>query len=310
MKFGMNLLLWTTDPTEERWLPLYARLKKMGFDGIELPVFNLDVARWTRLGRQLDDLGLERTAVTVRSTADDPISPDAKVRQAAVEAHRKVIACCQAGGMRVLAGPYYAALGSFSGSGPTSEEWKRSVAVMRATAELAAPAGVTLVPEFLNRFEIYLLNCVADTVRYVKDVGHPSCRMMYDTFHAHIEEKDSAAAIRAGAKHIAHVHISENDRSTPGSGQVAWDATFDALKAIGYDGWMTIEAFGLALPELTAATKIWRRMYQDEEQLAREGLKFMKAAWAKRAGATKPAPAKVAAKATAKPPAKKSAGKR
>ena len=46
---------------------------------------------------------------------------------------------------------------------------------------------------------------------------------------------------------LAHVHISENDRSTPGQGNVRWDETFDALHEIGYDGLMVIEAFGLAL---------------------------------------------------------------
>jgi D-psicose/D-tagatose/L-ribulose 3-epimerase len=72
-----------------------------------------------------------------------------------------------------------------------------------------------------------------------------------------------------------HVHISENDRSTPGQGQVAWKETFDTLRETGYDGWMTVEAFGLALPEISAATKIWRRMYESEEQLSRDALAFM-----------------------------------
>ena len=105
---------------------------------------------------------------------------------------------------------------------------------------------------------------------------------MYDTFHAHIEEKDTAGSIKDCADVLTHVHISENDRSTPGSGTVRWDETFDTLKEVGYDGWMMIEAFGLALPELVAATKIWRRMYESEEQLARDGLAFMKHQVAKR----------------------------
>ena len=54
---------------------------------------------------------------------------------------------------------------------------------------------------------------------------------------------------------IAHVHISENDRSTPGQGAIRWAENFDALKAIGYDGWLTVEAFGLALPEIDQATQ-------------------------------------------------------
>ena len=131
--------------------------------------------------------------------------------------------------------------------------------------------------EYLNRFECYFLNSAADTVRFVRDVDHPNCRMMYDTFHANIEEKNAAEAIRTAPTYTVHVHISENDRSTPGAGQhpLGRDVRRRSRKT-GYDGWMVIEAFGLALPELAAATKIWRRMYQSEEQLARDGLAFMK----------------------------------
>ena len=106
--------------------------------------------------------------------------------------------------------------------------------------------------------------------------------MMYDTFHAHIEEKSIPEAIRSLKDCLAHVHISEKDRSTPGSGNIRWYENFDTLKEIGYDGLMVIEAFGLALERLVPATKIWRRMYQSEEQLAADGLKFIKAEVAKR----------------------------
>jgi D-psicose/D-tagatose/L-ribulose 3-epimerase len=99
---------------------------------------------------------------------------------------------------------------------------------------------------------------------------------MYDTFHAHIEEKDPAAALRECADVLVHVHLSESDRSTPGAGQVAWSDTFDAIREIGYDDWVVIEAFGDSLPELAGATKIWRRMFESPEQLARDGAKFIR----------------------------------
>jgi D-psicose/D-tagatose/L-ribulose 3-epimerase len=184
--------------------------------------------------------------------------------------------CCEAVGAKLLCGPYHSAIGEFSGKGPTPDEWKWGVDSMRQNAENAAAAGVMLGVEYLNRFECYLLNSAADTVRFVREVGHANCRMMYDTFHANIEEKSVSQAIRACADYTVHVHISENDRGTPGEGHVHWDETFKTLRETGYDGWMVIEAFGLALPELAAATKIWRRMYQSEEQLARDGLAFMK----------------------------------
>jgi D-psicose/D-tagatose/L-ribulose 3-epimerase len=113
--------------------------------------------------------------------------------------------------------------------------------------------------------------------------------MMYDTFHAHIEEKDVASAIRGCADVLAYVHLSENDRSTPGAGQVDWDATFAALHAIGYSGWLTVEALGNADAELASQMKIWRRTYDTEERLAREAIAFVREAWERAATGRRPA---------------------
>ena len=275
MKFGMNLLLWSGE-VNEAMLPVLESLKAMGYDGVEVPIFAPDPKKFGQLGKRLDELGLERTAVTIRTAADNPISPDPKTRAAGVAAMKATLETCQALGAKTLCGPYHSAIGEFTGSGPTPDEWKWGVDSMRQTAENAARAGVMLGVEYINRFECYFLNSAADTVRFVRDVDHPHCRMMYDTFHANIEEKDIAQAIRTAAPYTVHVHISENDRSTPGAGHVDWATSFRTLKEVGYDGWMVIEAFGLALPELAAATKIWRRMYDSEEQLAKEGLAFMK----------------------------------
>ncbi len=280
MKYGMNLLLWT-DRLHDGLLPVLENLKKLGYDGVEIPMFDLslDYAAW---GKRFDDLGLERSAVTVRGGADNPISPDAKVRAAGVAANNRTLDCCQAAGCHALVGPYHSAIGEFSGSGPTADEWKWGVESMRQVAEHAGKVGVKLAVEYLNRFEIYLLNSAADTARFCKEVNHPNCRMMYDTFHANIEEKSVAEAVRTAAPQMIHVHISENDRSTPGAGGIPWGATFDALKSVGYQGWMVVEAFGLALPAISAATKIWRRMFDSEDQLARDSLAFMKREVSKR----------------------------
>jgi D-psicose/D-tagatose/L-ribulose 3-epimerase len=130
--------------------------------------------------------------------------------------------------------------------------------------------------EYLNRFECYLLTTAAQAVELVKTVDHPNFRAMYDTFHAHIEEKSQAATVRALAPVLAHVHISENDRGTPGTGQVNWDDAFGTLDEVGYDGWMVIEAFGRALPDLAAATKVWRDLFPSPEDVYTKGIKFIK----------------------------------
>ena len=279
MRTGINLLLWTDEPTREELLPLYGRLARMGYDGLELPIFGGEPERFRALGARLADLGLARTATAVCPPEADPIHPDVAVRRAALVHLQRAIDCAEAAGAELLGGPLYAAIGKFSGKPPSEAEWEASVDVLQAAADYAARAGLTLVCEFLNRFEIYLLNDAAQAARFVRCVNRANVGVHYDTFHAHIEEKDVARAIESAGAEIRHVHVSENDRSTPGRGQVRWAETFAALRRVGYDGWLTIEAFGAALPSLAAATRIWRRMFVDEEVLAREGLAFVRKAW-------------------------------
>jgi D-psicose/D-tagatose/L-ribulose 3-epimerase len=275
MRYGLNLLLWT-DALSEEARPLLDEIKQLGFDAVEVPVFEIDVAKYAQWGKYLDNAGLARTAVTIRGGDDNPMSCDPAIRRKGVDANKAALDCCQAVGAEAMVGPYHSALGCFSGAGPTREEWNWAVDSMRQVAEYAEQCGVTLGLEYLNRFECYLLNTAADGARFCRDVNHPRCKMMYDTFHSHIEEKNTPAAIRALKDCLVHVHISENDRSTPGTGNVRWSETFDTFKEIGYNNLMVIEAFGLALERILPATKIWRRMYQSERQLAGDGLSFMK----------------------------------
>ncbi len=274
MKYGMNLLLWSGE-VNDALFPVIEQLKEIGFDGVELPIFNLELD-YALIGQRLDGLGLGRTAVTIRGEDDNPISPDAGVRRRGVENNKRTIDACAAAGVETLVGPYHSALGYFSGSGRTDDEWKWGVESMQQTAEYAGEMGVRLAVEWLNRFECYFLNCGQDTAEFVRAVDHPACGMMYDTFHANIEEKCIKTSLAAGGDKLCHIHISENDRSTPGQGGVNWQRNFDSIAEIGYDGWMVVEAFGLALPEIAAATKIWRRMYKDEITLATDSLRFMR----------------------------------
>jgi D-psicose/D-tagatose/L-ribulose 3-epimerase len=198
------------------------------------------------------------------------------VRAEAVAATCANLDSAAALGAPLICGPLGAPLGVFSGAPPTAAERARAVAYLQEVAPHAEERGVTIVLEYLNRFEMYLTNTAADLATLVREVSHSHCRMMYDTFHAHIEEKDARAALQACQDVLVHVHLSENDRSTPGAGQVDWETTFAALGEIGYDGWVVIEAFGDSLPELAGATKIWRRMFESEEQLARDGAEFVR----------------------------------
>jgi D-psicose/D-tagatose/L-ribulose 3-epimerase len=279
MKFGMNLLLWTGHVNEEHF-PLLEKLKKTGFDGVEVPLFEGDAAHYKMLGAHLKNLGLGCTTVTVCNAGDNPISPDAGIRKKAVDRHKWAIEMSAHLGGENLCGPYHSAIGVFTGVGPTDDEKSYAVEVLRQSAEFAKQHKVQLCCEYLNRFECYFLTTAAQASELVRRVGHPSFKTMYDSFHANIEEKSPRAGVQAMAGNFAHVHISENDRGTPGTGMVHWDETFQALREVKYDGWMVIEAFGRALPALAAATKVWRDLFPSPEEVYTQGLRFMKEKWA------------------------------
>ena len=125
MKYGMNLLLWTAGVTEEHF-PLLNNLKQWGFDGVELPMFEFDVNQYAKIGAELKKCGMESTAVTVCPVDQNPISPDAAIRAAALTRLKKAIDCCAAAGSTHLCGPIHSALGEFSGAGRTADEWDRA----------------------------------------------------------------------------------------------------------------------------------------------------------------------------------------
>jgi D-psicose/D-tagatose/L-ribulose 3-epimerase len=276
VKLGMNMLLWSTDVSGSEYDATFAMLADAGFDGVEIPLFDREIDKYAKLASRLEKLGLEPIGISARGAGDNPISADPAVRAEAAAAMRANLDSCAALGAPLVCGPLGAPLAVFSGAPPTSDEKAWAVEYLREVAPYAEERGVTIALEYLSRFEMYLANCTADLAALVREVDHPNVRMMYDTFHAHIEEKDPRAALQACKDVLVHVHLSENDRSTPGAGQVAWDETFAALEEIDYDGWVVIEAFGDSQPEFASATKIWRRMFESEEQLARDGAAFIR----------------------------------
>ncbi|MBX3578475.1 MAG: sugar phosphate isomerase/epimerase [Rhizobiaceae bacterium] len=284
MKIGFNMFLWTTNVgrTHEA---LLRDIKAAGYDGVEVPVFEGGPDDFRRIGAMLDRIGLERTAVTAMG---DPsmnlISADATTRKKGVDYMKWALDCSEALGATLICGPMHSTLGGFSGVGPTAAEKKRSVSSQRAIGDHAAKRGVTVALEALNRFECYLVNTMADLSEHIDAIGHPNIRAMYDTFHANIEEADPIGAYSKHVRNVAHIHISENDRGVPGRGHVPWSETFRAIRKSGYDGWLTIEAFGRGLKDLAAATKVWRDFAESPEAVYRDGIKHIRKEW-KKAGA-------------------------
>lgn len=279
MKYGFCMLLWTGHVTAEH-LPTIRALKKTGYDAVEIPLFEGSVDHYARLGEQIAKIGLGVTTVSVLGAGHNPLSDDKAERQAALQRANWAVDCTAALGGRIIGGPMHSEIGRFTGNGPTREERKRGLAFHRAAGDHAARKDVRYALEALNRFECYFLNTMAQLADYLDEVDHPAVKGMYDPFHSNIEEKDPVKAVKDIKRHMIHVHISENDRGTPGKGHVPWAATYKALRAAKYDGYMTIEAFGRAIPALAAATRVWRDFFPNREEVYKVGLRNMKQGWA------------------------------
>ena len=278
MKIGMNLLLWATHVTEEHY-PHLEKIKSTGFDGVEVPIFGGDDAHYSKLRTKLDELQLKASTVTVATPEANAISPDPAIRKAATERLTTIVRQSAILGADVLCGPFHQALGVFSGTGPTEEEFKHAAEVHHTVANEAQREGVVLAIESLNRFECYFLNTMSAAAAYVRRVDHPSFKALFDTFHANIEEENLPKAFSENAAEIAHVHVSNNDRGIPGRGHIDFQTIFRTIKSSGYDGWLTIEAFGRALPELVEPTRVWRDFFKRPDDVVTEGYEFIRETW-------------------------------
>jgi D-psicose/D-tagatose/L-ribulose 3-epimerase len=279
MKLGFNLLLWATHVTDQHW-PIIEDIKKTGYDGVEVPMFEGDPEHFRKLGQRLKDIGLVGLGVGIMpGGGKSAVSADASERAGAVEHLKWLTDCTEALGGTMFAGPFHQPLGQFTGRGPQPEEIDRAVEVLRQAGAYAARAGVAISVEPLNRFECYFLNTAAQAADLIKRVGAANVGYLYDTFHFNIEEDSITDVIPKTIAQINNVHISENNRGVPGAGHIDFSSVFKALKAAGYDGWMTIESFGSALPDLAAATKIWRPIFKTETDVYRLGYRLMRDGW-------------------------------
>jgi D-psicose/D-tagatose/L-ribulose 3-epimerase len=275
MKFGVNTFIWTA-VFDKSHLPLLPRIKAAGFDGVEVSMFDPATFAAEDIRRGLLANGLECTICSVMTQGLSLISDDAAVR---AKARTRLADCAKKAaevGAKIIAGPLYSPVGYLPGRRRTSDEWKWCIEAYQSLGPVLTDCGVTIAIEPLNRFETYFLNIATDAARLCDEIGHPNVGILFDTFHANIEEKDIAQGYRTVARHLKHVHTCENDRGIPGSGHVEWAGVFQTLRDIKYDGWLTIESFGFALGEISAAASIWRDIEASPDSIAFEGVKFLK----------------------------------
>ncbi|MDX1663001.1 MAG: sugar phosphate isomerase/epimerase family protein, partial [Candidatus Promineifilaceae bacterium] len=257
---------------------LAPKVAEMGFDLIELPLEDISLIDTDEAAQILRDNGLAVSTCVAMGPDRDLIHPELPIRDNGAQYIRDAVDATSALGGTNLVGPIYAAVGRTWRTTP--EERQREIDLLvdqlRKLAAYADAQGVVLCLEPLNRFETSFMNLAEQAVEVVERVDHPSCKIMLDTFHMNIEEKSPGDAIRTAGTHLKHVHSCENDRGTPGSGNVLWDDVAAALNEIGYDGPVVIESFTDKVESIARAAAIWRTLAPSQDGLAQDGLAFLK----------------------------------
>ena len=273
-KIRFNTLVWSAVVSDELF-PIVDRLKEIGYDGVECLIGSPDEKAYKRFGAYALNIGLETSAVFVVGKEENPVNPSAEIRAKGLERIKWAIDRAYDMQSKILCGPFHSGHSVFAQHAPQDQEYGWSGEVLHAAGVYAAQAGITLALEALNRFECYLCNTMKQLTKLVNTAAHPNVKAMYDTHHANIEEKNNRDAIKTVAPILAHVHISENDRGTPGDGHVQWEETFSTLAEIKYEGWLTIEAFSRNDPDFANAINVWRE-YSKPWDIATNGLAFIK----------------------------------
>jgi D-psicose/D-tagatose/L-ribulose 3-epimerase len=277
MKFGVNLLLLgdsVTAAVRER----FQTIRELGFDGVEVPVFAPATLEVDEIRSAAEKAGLGLTTSGALPPGAAFYSSDARARKRAVDYVRDSIRVVRELGAPLICGPLYKAVGDLDESVPLDKQRSDTAAAMRDLCAEAEANDVRLAFECLNRFETNLLNTTAQGIEFCRAAASPAAVLLLDTFHMHIEEKDSSAAITAAARTgvFGHFHASENDRGVAGTGQVHWTRVADAVRDAAYEDWCILESFNQDNQAIKTAVSCWRPFFASEDEFMRKGLAFVR----------------------------------
>ncbi|MGK6349843.1 sugar phosphate isomerase/epimerase family protein [Parapedobacter sp. DT-150] len=276
MKIGISTFVWVS-PFATAAFDILRKAKDIGYDVIEIAVEDRSLIDWAALKKTCRDLDL---AVTVSGAFG--MDRDIAHEQPEIRANglSYIVDCLEIANeleSPVFGGPLYSAVGKTRLVSADQKKQERQWCLdnLHQAAQRAEALGVTLALEPLNRFETDMINTVDQAISLVDEVSSPYLKILLDTFHSNIEEKDIPASIIKLGDRLVHVQANENDRGTPGTGHLDWAGIRAALDTIDYQGSLVIETFGAPSKELARAASIWRPLAGSADELATEGFAFL-----------------------------------
>ncbi|SEL61053.1 sugar phosphate isomerase/epimerase family protein [Parapedobacter koreensis] len=277
MNIGISTFVWVS-PFSTASFDVLRKVKDIGYDVVEIAVEYRDLIDWAALKRICRDLALNITVSGAFGMDRDISSERPEIRANGLS---YIIDCLEIASeleSPVFGGPLYSAVGKTRLVSEAQKRQERQWCLenLHQAARRAEALGVTLALEPLNRFETDMVNTVDQAIELVDEVGSERLKILLDTFHSNIEEKNIPKSITKLGGRLVHVQANENDRGTPGTGHLDWIGICDALRAIGYRGSLVIETFGEPSKELARAASIWRPLAASADELAEEGFAFLK----------------------------------
>lgn len=277
MKFSINTVLFVS-PFTTKNVDLFRRFSQWGYDAVELLIE--DPKHIDPISIK-DALGKNQIACGSIAAA---INPQRDLRGHTISQRNGVRYLCELVDLLValdaksLTGPMYSYVGRAAAysAAEKKKQWKAVVSNLKKVCAYAAEHGKQVCVEPINRFESDFLNTMEQGLKLIEDVGSPALKLHLDTFHANIEEKHQGRAIRLAGKHLGHIHACGCDRGTPGNDHIDWQEIASALKKIAYKGDVVVESVTLDVPRIARSAGIWRRMEKTQNEIAIDGLKFLK----------------------------------
>lgn len=277
MRLGINTFLFAC-PFHDRHTRLFPKFRHWGFDTVEIAVASPDDMDWAFVAEQLQRHQLAAGSVAAALGPGRDLRGTLAQQRTALDYLTTLIDRLPALGCRTLIGPFYSETGRANAESAADRraQWKLVVKHLKRLSAHAADRGVTLCVEPLNRFETDFLNTCDQAIALAADVDHPAFKILCDTFHMNIEEKDPAQAIRRCGSLLGHLHAAGCDRGTPGTDHIAWQEIAAALKAIHYKGDVVIESFTQDVKVIARAAAIWRRIEPTQDEIAIKGGEFLR----------------------------------
>jgi D-psicose/D-tagatose/L-ribulose 3-epimerase len=276
-KIGLSTFVLAS-PFSNADLHLMGKVKDIGYDVIEICIEDPLKLSAEQIASAAEKHGLEVSICGAFGLDRDVSHEDASIREKGINYLKTCVDFAAEVGSSYVSGPMYSTTGKarLLSTDERKQQFNWAVESLEIVANYAQIRKVGLAIEPLNRFETDLINTLEQGVGLCKAINLTNVGLLIDTFHMHIEEKSLTSAIEYAAPYIFHVQASENDRGTPGKGQVRWDEMFKALSKIDYTGQIVIESFLPTVKEIAKAVSAWRPVAVSMDALAIDGFEFIK----------------------------------